>query len=585
MTAIRYSLILALVFLPASPFATTFPVTKVGDTDGTCEQADCSLREAIKAANANLGADDVTVEAGNYLLTLGQLVISDDVTITGDGQATTIIDGNATDRVFDVRVSGPSVVVEISDVTIQNGYANYRGGGGIRNYEVLTLTDSTVSGNTASGYGGGIRNDFYLYLINSTVNGNHSDSNGGGVFNDGGPFEGAERYAAITNSTVSGNSAAGRYGGGIHNFGNLTLTNSTVNGNVVGGSYPDNGGRGGGIFHGASGIATLTNSTVSGNSTTIYGRGGGIDSLGDLILTDSTVSGNYAERGGGISNYRGDLSLTNSTVSNNSARVAAGGVISGDNYHEATMTLTNSTVSGNDAQYIGGIFNVGYLAVTDSTVSENTAQIGSGGIASSGEEADATITNSTVSGNTTVGGSGGGITSFFGATMTLINSTVSGNSSNLSGGGIAEINGIANLYLTNTIVADNLPDNCSPNNINSLGHNLTDDTSCGFTATGDLVVADAMLYPLGNFGGPTKTHHPMTGSPAIDAANNASCPATDQRGEARPFDGDDPPDGFADCDIGSVEYLPEPHHAATMVAGAALLGLLYRRRARGLQLR
>ena len=79
MTALLYALILALVFLPASPFATTFPVTKTADTnDGTCDP-DCSLREAINAANTNPGADDVPVPAGTYLLTLGQLVVSDDV--------------------------------------------------------------------------------------------------------------------------------------------------------------------------------------------------------------------------------------------------------------------------------------------------------------------------------------------------------------------------------------------------------------------------------------------------------------------------------------------------------------------------
>ena len=85
MTVIRYALILALVFLPASPFATTFPVTKTADTnDGSCDP-DCSLREAIDAANTNPGTDDVPVPAGTYLLTLGQLAVSDDVSIAGAG--------------------------------------------------------------------------------------------------------------------------------------------------------------------------------------------------------------------------------------------------------------------------------------------------------------------------------------------------------------------------------------------------------------------------------------------------------------------------------------------------------------------
>jgi hypothetical protein len=85
-----------------------------------------------------------------------------------------------------------------------------------------------------------------------------------------------------------------------------------------------------------------------------------------------------------------------------------------------------------------------------------------------------------------------------------------------------------------------------------------------------------MLGPLADNGGPTETHALLPGSPAIDTANDASCPAIDQRGEARPFDGDG--DGMAHCDIGSVEYLPEPRGSVTLIAGAALLALLYRRR-------
>ena len=58
MTALRLSLILALVFLPTGPFATTFPVTKTADTDDDTCDPDCSLRETIDAANTNPGADD-----------------------------------------------------------------------------------------------------------------------------------------------------------------------------------------------------------------------------------------------------------------------------------------------------------------------------------------------------------------------------------------------------------------------------------------------------------------------------------------------------------------------------------------------
>ncbi|MHA1552851.1 MAG: hypothetical protein ACTSU0_00390, partial [Alphaproteobacteria bacterium] len=61
-------------------------------------------------------------------------------------------------------------------------------------------------------------------------------------------------------------------------------------------------------------------------------------------------------------------------------------------------------------------------------------------------------------------------------------------------------------------------------------------------------------------------------------------PMNKRRDAGRPYDGNDPPDGFADCDIGAIEYLPEPHHETMLIAGAAFLALLYRRRTRVLKL-
>jgi CSLREA domain-containing protein len=447
MRPLRRLLILLIVLLPAGLFATTFPVTKTADTDdGTCDP-DCSLREAIDAANTNPGADDVPVPAGNYLLTLGQLVVTDDVDISGAEQTNTIIDGNALNRVF--YISPSSVHASISDLTIQNGCLSC----------MCCLQDPS----------------------------------GAGIWNRG--------ELALTNITVTGNENYWSRGGGIGNRGTITLTNSTVSEN--------RGVNGGGIFNEA-GEVYLINSTVSGNDATL-GRGGGIFNTelfgfpGTVSITNSTVSGNYSRQGGGIFNV-GILSLTNSTVSGNTATFLSGPDFygwGGGVHNGGTASLTNSTVSDNRAFRGNGVFNLDYELI----------------------------------------------------------------------------------YFTNTIIADN-PENCfaHPLDVFSLGHNLSDDSTCDFTEPSDLIVADALLYPLGNFGGPTKTHHPMTGSPVIDAGNIANCPATDQRGEARPFDGDDPPDGSADCDIGSVEYLPEPHHTATLIAGAAFLGLLYRRRTRGLQL-
>jgi hypothetical protein len=87
------------------------------------------------------------------------------------------------------------------------------------------------------------------------------------------------------------------------------------------------------------------------------------------------------------------------------------------------------------------------------------------------------------------------------------------------------------------------------------------------------VHADPLLDPLIGY-------ELSAGSPAIDAGDDEICPAIDLDGQSRPYDGNDPPDGFADCDIGAIEYLPEPRQETMLIAGAAFLALLYRRRTR-----
>jgi hypothetical protein len=243
-------------------------------------------------------------------------------------------------------------------------------------------------------------------------------------------------------------------------------------------------------------------------------------------------------------------------VSGNAALGFGGGV------HAGYVTLTNSTVSGNTAEYAGGGIFTNWGTLTNSTVSGNAAEYTGGGIFS---YYDVTLTNSTLSGNTTYSVSSG----FYGLGLTLTNTTVSGNT-----GGTSVIDGYY-LTFTNTIMADNGTIICSAGGV-SEGYNLVDDTSCNLTEPTDLVVADAMLGPLQDNGGPTETHDLLPGSPAIDAGS-VDCPPpdTDQRGVARP-------QGTA-CDIGAVEYLPEPASWLMLVAGTAFLGLLYRRRVRRLR--
>ena len=126
-----------------------------------------------------------------------------------------------------------------------------------------------------------------------------------------------------------------------------------------------------------------------------------------------------------------------------------------------------------------------------------------------------------------------------------------GKGGNIYAGGVAPFNDLITPW--NTLVAAGSPNNCD-SAVWSRGYNLESANTCGFTATGDRPNANPLLGPLQNNGGSTLTHAPRFGSPTMDAANNATCPATDQRGVARPIDGNH--DGSAVCDIGAYEAPP-----------------------------
>jgi CSLREA domain-containing protein len=546
--------------------------------DGVCATSGglCTLRAAIMEANHTSGGGATIIMPGStsaYAIAISPSGSDDDT--TGDLNITAstnivgtpsiphpyiIIDaGLAGDRAFNVS-SG--VTVGISHVTIRNGSTLY--GGGIENDGMLTLTDSTVSGNTADDDGGGIENDFNatLTLINSTVSGNMANSGydiGGGIFNHG--------TLVLTDSTISGNMA--NYSGGIYNGGTLTLTDSTVSGNTATDYY------GGGILN--YGALTLINSTVSGNMANGSDSfGGGIYNGGTLTLTNSIVDGNTANiGGGGIDNNSGTLALTNSIVRGNTANIGRGGgilnTVSG--YDTGTLTLTDSFVSGNTANgsdgFGGGIDNNdgGEMTLNNSTINSNTVRFGGGGIYNSGVDSRLTVTNATVSGNSDTG-----IENDYG-TADLTNATVSGNSDT----GIVNYDGTAQLTsvtingnsgygiyqhgssytetvtLANTIIA-NSPTNCYIYAIplQSSGYNLSSDGSCGqyFNQTGDLNNTNPHLGPLQDNGGSTLTQAPSYGSPAIDAIplGTNGCGTTlitDQRGVTRPIHGK--------CDIGAYE--------------------------------
>ena len=267
-----------------------------------------------------------------------------------------------------------------------------------------------------------------------------------------------------------------------------------------------------------------------------YQLAGGILNNGNLTLDHAIVTGNtmtisvtpgeFWQGGGGVyTGEGGSLTLVDSSVTNNSAGWSGGGVYS---FFNTMTTIERSTIAGNISSDVGG------------------------GLRLLG---NATIVNSTISGNESTGWYGGGLFMTDGV-VNMTNTTVAENISPSFAPAAVFVGtfgpGSATLNLGNSIIANNVAEGCflAPFGagavaINSLGNNLFTDGTC-FLVGSDQVVGNALLGPLADNGGPTWTHALLAGSPAIDAANNAVCPVTDQRGVTRD----------AACDVGSYEYVP-----------------------------
>ncbi len=271
MAALAASVLMAVV-LAAPAQAAPFSVTNTADS------GEGSLRQAMSDANASAGEDTINFDPSlsRQTITLGsQLAVADSAGLTIDGGSANItVSGNDAVRVFEVR-SGAKLA--LNNLTVANGRG--AAGGGIANLGTLTVTDSTLSGNSAnySGGGGIWNNGGTVTVANSTLSGNSSTWHGGGIYNwNGGTL-------TVANSTLSGNSVTDldyASGGGIASYGGtLTVTNSTLSGNSAGA------GRGGGI-ESYGGSATLKNTIVAnspsgGNcSVTVTNGGHNLDSDG-----------------------------------------------------------------------------------------------------------------------------------------------------------------------------------------------------------------------------------------------------------------------------------------------------------------
>jgi CSLREA domain-containing protein len=354
-----------------------FVVTTTADTsDSLCTTSDCSLRDAVRMSNACPGTQSIRIPAGTYTLTrlgtgedvalLGDLDITDSVQIVGEGYP--ILDGNLTDRVFDVfggtTVDMTAFIVQhgqsedgggilnrgllrLHNMTLQKNEATSPvdpttgptgGGGGILSKEAgsLTMEGSQVIGNSAyqgggiAAYPSGTSPEDQVEILDTVIAGNVAASSGGGLY----------LYATVTvnlmNVEIRNNIAASQRGDGLWNMADLTLTNVWIHENH-GGIY------GGGIYNEHAGIINANSVLIENNLTRF---GGGIYNMGNAEIHKSAIVNNQAERGegGGIFNAGADANLyiDNSTISGNQAE----GLVNTGTFEMYFTTVANNTASG-----------------------------------------------------------------------------------------------------------------------------------------------------------------------------------------------------------------------------------------------
>lgn len=536
----------ALLFATSVAQAATINVTT--EIDELNADGDCSLREAVQAANTNAavdaceagaaGADTIVLPDNTYALTLvaapedanasGDLDITESIVFQGTSTAGTILDGNGTGRILHVVAAAD---VTASNLTLTNG-SDPAGGSAL-----LTTFTGTVT------------------LTDLLVDTNVVTATGAVTVQSAGPS-----VLEIAGSTFSNNTApAGATGTAltaIIGLGSATIADSSFEDNAAlagsGGAF---------LLQGGGNVPfTLDNVIVRRNEITTPGVGGGglISSSGNITLTGITLEDNSAIQGAGLFLQSGGaavITIDGGTISGNENPHPAPGTGGGLQITSNGAFLRNLTIDNNFNGIGGGVFATGNLSIENSTLSNNTAGVliapppptQGGGLFATGI---LTLENVTFSGNEATGTSsqGGAMMLAAGPGSTATNVTIVDNS---APAGSALASGGGSMVFKNSIITDSCF--APPGALSSAGHNIDRHNTCGFGGgVGDRTGTDPLLGPLADNGtSGRKTHLPLQGSPAIDNGDGAGAPATDARGVTRPLDGNG--DGIATTDIGAAE--------------------------------
>ena len=326
------------------------------DNDGsTWETAKKTIKNATNNVNPN---GIINIANGQYNGTSNtEITIDKNMTINGESQTGTIINGTGTNWIFHVN---PGINLTLNNLTITNATGS-DGAVIYNNFGSVYVNDCSFTSNTATFAGGGV-----IY------------NNVGSVY--------------VTDCSFIGNTATS-YGGAIYNYGNVYVSDS---------SFTSNNAIMGGVIHNDGSVSVVTGCSFTDNTATF----GGViyNNVGSVSVSDSSFIGNTANYGGVIVNpYGGSVSVTNSSFSGNTANYFGGAIYNDGGGGGGALSVTGSSFTGNIAFYSGGaiyndgsesvvtgcsfagntafstggaIYNTRTLSVTDSIFTDNTATTG-----------------------------------------------------------------------------------------------------------------------------------------------------------------------------------------------------------------
>ena len=571
-----------------------FTVTTTQDRATVCKLGDCSLREAVMAANACPGRNLIDVPAGRFKLTLGpDLEITEEVTIIGAGRDTTVVEDVSGGGAFAVQHGGGiDHLSVIRGMTVENSKTApcVVVGREVGTDTVLLLTVARLQNcRSPRGRGGGMRifRGGYAWLIDVNVFGNHALL-GGGIANTEGKLE-------VWQSRFSNNS--GGQGGAIYSEGPYSPPTTTISDDRV----------------------IIRDSNFSNNNAVkelgYMAQGGALHVYWHAVrVTRTQFELNEAEDWGGAISLMGvgPATLENVEMRKNRARLGGGGLLGDMDLKASRLVAVDNQVLGGDG---GGLYLGNDFVVSDALIRGNVAEPvqsptgawvggGRGGGVAVVNRGRGEIRNATITGNQAQEG-GGHYNYGFSA---LFNVTLSMNRASQSGGGAR--NYLGELWIRNgTIVGNDAPEASALSSFSSYpiligwpdfprtyinhtileagtaaqfacrddhfirtgggdrglisnGYNLPGDSSCGTIQSTDISPTPPQLGPLADNGGFAPTHRPAPGSAALDRGANISepyynqngCVPQDARGVARPQASDLGEE--VRCDIGALELTP-----------------------------